>query len=161
VGAVCVDAHVRFCAGGDQRWSSLPRQATQIKTLLDEVSVGSREQASGLDQISKAVMQMEQAGHSTAATAEEGAAAAEELNAQSATLMHAGQQLRSLVDGAQASHEFGGHVGKVAELAAKPVARPMGKARIPDTHGRTGKPVPAGALADARDFPLDNDFKEF
>src|ERR1700693_3488464 len=27
VGAVCVDAHVRFCAGGDQRWSSLPRQA--------------------------------------------------------------------------------------------------------------------------------------
>ena len=25
VGAVCVDAPVRFCAGGDQRWSSLPR----------------------------------------------------------------------------------------------------------------------------------------
>ena len=25
-GAVCVDAHVRICAGGDQRWSSLPRQ---------------------------------------------------------------------------------------------------------------------------------------
>src|ERR1022692_2518926 len=23
--AVCVDAHVRICAGGDQRWSSLPR----------------------------------------------------------------------------------------------------------------------------------------
>ena len=25
VRAVCVDAHVRICAGGDQRWSSLPR----------------------------------------------------------------------------------------------------------------------------------------
>ena len=25
VGAVCVEAPVRFCAGGDQRWSSLPR----------------------------------------------------------------------------------------------------------------------------------------
>jgi len=24
--AVCVNAHVRFCAGGDQWWSSLPRQ---------------------------------------------------------------------------------------------------------------------------------------
>jgi hypothetical protein len=23
--AVCVDAHVQICAGGDQRWSSLPR----------------------------------------------------------------------------------------------------------------------------------------
>src|SRR5437899_4486079 len=26
VRAVCVDALVRICAGGDQRWSSLPRQ---------------------------------------------------------------------------------------------------------------------------------------
>src|SRR6476620_2401240 len=26
VGAVCVEAPVRICAGGDQRWSSLPRQ---------------------------------------------------------------------------------------------------------------------------------------
>src|SRR5713226_7420973 len=26
VRAVCVDAPVRICAGGDQRWSSLPRQ---------------------------------------------------------------------------------------------------------------------------------------
>jgi len=82
------------------------QEATQIKTLVDEVSVGSREQASGLDQISKAVTQIEQAGQSTAATAEASAAAAEELNAQSATLIDAGQQLRSLVDGAQASHEI-------------------------------------------------------
>ena len=66
------------------------KEATQIKTLVDEVSVGSREQANGLDQISKAVMQMEQAGQSAAATAEESATAAEELNAQSATLMDAG-----------------------------------------------------------------------
>jgi hypothetical protein len=28
VGAVCVEAPVRFCAGGDQRWSSLPRPLT-------------------------------------------------------------------------------------------------------------------------------------
>ena len=32
--AVCVDAHVRICAGGDQRWSSLPRSQPQSKTLL-------------------------------------------------------------------------------------------------------------------------------
>ena len=30
VGAVCVDAHVRICAGGDQRWSSLPRPETSL-----------------------------------------------------------------------------------------------------------------------------------
>src|SRR5260221_7891005 len=31
VRAVCVDALVRICAGGDQRWSSLPRQYSRIK----------------------------------------------------------------------------------------------------------------------------------
>src|SRR5262245_45857199 len=29
VRAVCVNAPVRICAGGDQRWSSLPRQWTE------------------------------------------------------------------------------------------------------------------------------------
>jgi len=42
---------------------------------------------------------MEQAGQTTAATAQESAAAAEELTAQSATLTDIGQQLRGLVDG--------------------------------------------------------------
>src|SRR5258708_18156309 len=28
--AVCVDALVRICAGGDQRWSSLPRQLSNV-----------------------------------------------------------------------------------------------------------------------------------
>jgi hypothetical protein len=34
VGAVCVKAPVRFCAGGDQRWSSLPRQLPRRTILL-------------------------------------------------------------------------------------------------------------------------------
>src|SRR5580658_867584 len=29
--AVCVDALVRICAGGDQRWSSLPRQLLRAR----------------------------------------------------------------------------------------------------------------------------------
>src|SRR5215468_2065103 len=33
VGAVCVNALVRFCAGGDQRWSSLPRQVNNHTCL--------------------------------------------------------------------------------------------------------------------------------
>src|SRR5271170_1905188 len=34
VRAVCVDALVRICAGGDQQWSSLPRQLAG--TLIDQ-----------------------------------------------------------------------------------------------------------------------------
>jgi methyl-accepting chemotaxis protein/methyl-accepting chemotaxis protein-1 (serine sensor receptor) len=81
-------------------------EASQVKTLVDEVSVGSQEQARGLDQISKAITQMEQSGQTTAATAEETAAAAEELAAQSATLTDIGKQLRMLVDGGAAIQEL-------------------------------------------------------
>src|SRR6266850_8566492 len=34
VRAVCVNAPVRICAGGDQRWSSLPRQLTTIDPAI-------------------------------------------------------------------------------------------------------------------------------
>jgi len=30
--AVCVDAHIRICAGGDQRWSSLPRSEPELQS---------------------------------------------------------------------------------------------------------------------------------
>ena len=81
-------------------------EAVQVKTLVDEVSLGSQEQARGLDQISKAITQMEQSGQTTAATAEESAAAAEQLAAQSATLTDIGKQLRTLVDGSAAILEL-------------------------------------------------------
>ncbi|HLK17971.1 MAG TPA: methyl-accepting chemotaxis protein [Bryobacteraceae bacterium] len=77
-------------------------EAAQVKTLVDEVNVGSQEQARGLDQIGNAITQMEQSGQTTAASAEQTAAAAEELAAQSATLTDIGKQLRALVDGGAA-----------------------------------------------------------
>jgi len=79
-------------------------EAEQIKRLVDEVHLGSQEQARGLDQIGKAIAQMQGVGQTNAATAEESAAAAEELTAQSATLNHIGRRLQALVDG-------GGYVG--------------------------------------------------
>src|SRR6266852_7191058 len=33
VGAVCIKVLVRFCAGGDQRWSSLPRPSPSVFEL--------------------------------------------------------------------------------------------------------------------------------
>src|ERR1700746_2471928 len=39
VRAVCVDALVRICAGGDQQWSSLPRQCALSSALLMRVEV--------------------------------------------------------------------------------------------------------------------------
>jgi methyl-accepting chemotaxis protein/methyl-accepting chemotaxis protein-1 (serine sensor receptor) len=53
---------------------SITEESAKVKTLVDEVSLGSREQASGIEQIGKAIAQMEQVTQRTAANAEEGAA---------------------------------------------------------------------------------------
>jgi methyl-accepting chemotaxis protein len=74
-------------------------EAAQVQTLVDEVNLGSQEQARGLDQIGQTITQLEHAGQNTAATAEETAAAAEQLAAQSATLTNISRQLRTLVEG--------------------------------------------------------------
>ncbi len=75
------------------------QQAVTVKTLVDEVSLGSREQARGVDQVAKALTQMELVTQKTAATAEQNAAAGQELSAQSRTLQSLTEQLRVMVDG--------------------------------------------------------------
>ncbi len=58
----------------------------RVKTLVEEVNRGSQEQTLGIEQIGKAMAQMEQVTQQTAANAEESASAAEQLNAQSEAL---------------------------------------------------------------------------
>lgn len=79
-------------------------EASRIKTLVDEVSLGSVEQTRGIDQIARALTQMEQVTQRSAANAEESAAAAEELTAQASTLMEVVRGLSAMV-GYQASDE--------------------------------------------------------
>ncbi len=75
--------------------------SSQVKTLVEEVSVGSQEQGRGIEQIAKAIVQMEQVTQRTTASAEESAAAAEELNAQSAALKAVVERLSQMVGGGE------------------------------------------------------------
>ncbi len=81
--------------------------ATKVKTLVDEVNLGScEEQARGIDEISKAINQgMNQVTQSTAANAEESASASEELSAQAEALNQVVVRLGSLVDAGEAHVE--------------------------------------------------------
>jgi hypothetical protein len=71
--------------------------AYHVRTLVDTVKAGTAEQARGIEQIAAAISQMNQVTQSTAASAEEGAAAAAELNGQSGELDHITKTLSSLV----------------------------------------------------------------
>jgi len=80
--------------------SAITGSSSTVKTLVDEVNLGSQEQARGTEQIAQAVAQMDQVTHSMAASAEESASAGEELSAQAETLNHLVSQLQALVGGA-------------------------------------------------------------
>jgi methyl-accepting chemotaxis protein/methyl-accepting chemotaxis protein-1 (serine sensor receptor) len=69
----------------------------QVKTLVDEVNVGSQEQAHGMEQIARAISQMEQVTQRTAASAQEGASAGTELNGYASTLQGLVREMREMV----------------------------------------------------------------
>jgi methyl-accepting chemotaxis protein/methyl-accepting chemotaxis protein-1 (serine sensor receptor) len=58
----------------------------KVKSLVEEVNQGGLEQTRGIQEVAKAVLQMQQVTQTTAAGAEEGAAAAQELTSQSEAL---------------------------------------------------------------------------
>jgi methyl-accepting chemotaxis protein len=78
---------------------AITQSANKVKGLVDEISVAGRQQAQGIDQVTQAISQMEKVTQTTAATAEESAAASEELNAQAETSMIVVRKLQALVGG--------------------------------------------------------------
>ena len=56
-------------------------RAIQIQRLSNEVNSGSEEQARAIDQISKAILQLQPVTQQTAASAEEGASAGARMSA--------------------------------------------------------------------------------
>ncbi len=78
---------------------AITEDSGKIKILVDEVTLGSGEQSRGLEQIARAISQMEQVTQTTAANAEQSAAAAEELTAQSEAMKDVVAQLNAMVGG--------------------------------------------------------------
>lgn len=154
----------------------ITEDSMKIKTLVDEVSLGSEEQSRGIEQIGKALSQMEQVTQSTAANAEESAAAAEELNAQSETMKEIIARLHEMVGGKQGAAEEGrGRNGgaKVTQFRSRP-NQPTQSATRNYPAARTALPLNGNAvkrqrgalqagraLAERDSFPLEEDFKAF
>ncbi|MCC6262666.1 MAG: MCP four helix bundle domain-containing protein [Bryobacterales bacterium] len=151
---------------------AITEEAAKVKTLVDEVNLGSQEQARGIEQIGKAIAQMEQVTQKTAANAEESASAAEELNAQSMTLKSVVERLTAMVGGA-------GTAGATSYAPTRRTGMPNGKAGQRLGAAATGltalrqavsrpamREEPAAMALSAHGgsknpFPLDDQFKEF
>lgn len=92
---------------------AITESAAKVKTLVDEVNLGSREQARGIEQISKSIAEMDRVTQSNAASAEESASASEQMSAQAEALQNIAKELRALVGGSD-DHAH------IAPPAAKP-----------------------------------------
>ena len=127
---------------------SITESSAKVKMLVDEVNLGSQEQARGIEQISKAVNQMEQVTQGAAANAEQGASASEELSAHAQSLNEIVLRLRDLA-GSDDDHAN----------TSRPKA--VGATRISLGKPPVAKAGSAVAVKDDRkSFPLEDDFTE-
>ena len=78
---------------------AITASAAKVKTLVDEVNLGSQEQSRAIEQISRALAQMDRVTQGTAASAEQNASASQQMSAQAEALHHVVGTLRSLVGG--------------------------------------------------------------
>ncbi len=91
-----VESHAKV-EGMTAKIATISERSKTVGRLVEEVHAGGREQLGGIDQIAQGVGRIEQVTHATAAQAEESAAAAEQLNAQSASLHALVEQLNRMV----------------------------------------------------------------
>jgi methyl-accepting chemotaxis protein/methyl-accepting chemotaxis protein-1 (serine sensor receptor) len=78
---------------------TITTESSQIRVLIDEINVGSQEQAKGIDHIMQSIAEIEQVTQHTAAGAQESAAAAQELSAQSNIMKDVIHRINSMVGG--------------------------------------------------------------
>jgi methyl-accepting chemotaxis protein/methyl-accepting chemotaxis protein-1 (serine sensor receptor) len=81
----------------------IAQDSGKIQILVDEVNMASQEQSRGIEQVTKAVTQMEQVTQRSAAGAEESASASTELTAQAESLRAIVSRLTELVGGTEGS----------------------------------------------------------
>jgi methyl-accepting chemotaxis protein/methyl-accepting chemotaxis protein-1 (serine sensor receptor) len=153
--------------------SSIAEQVTKAKALMDEVYVGSQEQVRGIGEMAQALSQMERVTQSSAAGAEEGAAAAAELNNQSEAVVRVINDLSAMVGGG-ANNFQGAHRSPSASVRTfqkSGISAPLrqkgasaGLAALKTAVSKPAKspiPVAAGRQEAEKALPLDDHFEEF
>ncbi len=129
--------------------------AGKVGELVDEIAAASAEQSQGIEQINKAVTEMDKVTQQNAANAEESASASEEMNAQADEMKAMVQELVALVGGAS----NGGHAATrslARGVSHRSVEAPVRRKALPATRAQ----VAAVARREVRPdqvIPLEDD----
>jgi methyl-accepting chemotaxis protein len=83
----------------NEAFAEVAVSASKVGELVGEIAAASQEQAHGIDQISRAVVEMDKVTQQTAANAEESASASEEMNAQAEHMKNISFTLVNIIGG--------------------------------------------------------------
>jgi len=126
-------------------FSEVSKSAAKVAGLVAEIAAASSEQAQGIDQINKAVTEMDKVTQQTAANAEESASASEEMNAQAEQMKEvAGEIMRIVGSGGSkgAGKEPGEPVQKAGSVRMAPFIERL-KAPRAKSPGASGSRKPS------------------
>ena len=134
----------------------------KVKDLVAEIAVASQEQAQGVDQINKAVAEMDKVVQSNAANAEESASASEELNAQAVQMKEYVEELAALIHGGGNGNE----PARIASRSVTPYAKPPQRKRpanLPAVQPlkRQTRSLKGKEMSPDQVIPMGENFEEF
>lgn len=95
-------------------------QIKEVDVIVAEIADASREQSTGVTEVNRALIQLNESTQANAATAEEAAATVEELASQVEALRQCTRALNDSIHGSSGSTAVGGD-----DLASPPMARPL------------------------------------
>ncbi|HUC85241.1 MAG TPA: hypothetical protein VL970_08625 [Candidatus Acidoferrales bacterium] len=135
-------------------------KARQVDELATEVASASCEQTQGITQINVAIGQVDKVTQSNASSAEESAAAAEELNAQAATMKQSVIELLKLVGGGGLANN---RIAVAPPTKASPKVKLVPLLSVQNgSNGHThAAPKMASTENERSQIPLEGDFKDF
>jgi methyl-accepting chemotaxis protein len=113
----------------------------RFNALTGQISAASLEQAQGIEQINRAVGEMDKVVQQNAASAEEAASASEEMNAQAEQMKEFVVELRTLVDGSNSNSAARSAAAIRRKTAARGTAR---STRVTAIHAKANSVSPKG-----------------
>jgi methyl-accepting chemotaxis protein len=151
----------------DSEFRQVAESVSKSGDLVGEISAASNEQAQGIEQVNKAVGDMDKVVQQNASNAEESASASEEMNAQAQRLKEFVAELVALVGGAKGTRtqkEPSSAKGK--QISMEPFDKPV---RTPSLKADKGNGKADGKVqtcakptsAAEQVFPLDEDISHF
>ena len=106
------------CTKVAARLRDIAAKSLEVDELIGEIATASGEQTQGIEQVNKAVSQMDKVVQASAAQAEEGAGVAHELTTQSATMRKCVDELAQVVGGQESGSRLSITPASVSETRA-------------------------------------------